>query len=152
MNFFGATSADKVISTMEAAAWNYDIEHVILDNLQFMIGSSTGQQKFMNRFDIQDDALGKFRSFCTKHNVHMTLVIHPRKESEAESLTTDSIFGTAKATQEADNLLLLQKKQDGSKYIDVKKNRFSGDTGSIKIAFHKPSRCFSEATSTKTKS
>lgn len=143
MKFFGSTSIDKVISTMETASWNYDVEHIILDNLQFMMGSPS-QQRYMNRFDVQDDAISKFRSFCTKHNVHMTLVIHPRKENEAELLTTDSIFGTAKATQEADNLLLLQRKQDGSKYIDVKKNRFSGDTGSIRIGFHKASKCFSE--------
>jgi len=39
----------------------------------------------------------------------VSLVIHPRKEDE-EVLTTNSIFGGAKATQEADNVLLLQEK------------------------------------------
>lgn len=47
------------------------------------------------------------RRFATAHNCHVTLVIHPRKETE-EILTTNSIFGGAKATQEADNVLLLQ--------------------------------------------
>jgi twinkle protein len=45
----------------------------------------------------------KLRKFATLHNVHLTLVIHPRKEENDESLTNNSIFGGAKATQEADN-------------------------------------------------
>ena len=47
------------------------------------------------------------RKFATSHNCHVTLVIHPRKEDE-DLLTANSIFGGAKATQEADNVLLLQ--------------------------------------------
>ncbi len=49
----------------------------------------------------------KFRKFATAHNVHVTLVIHPRKEDEVR-LSANSIFGGAKATQEADNVVLLQ--------------------------------------------
>lgn len=45
----------------------------------------------------------KLRKFATLHNVHLTLVIHPRKEDIGENLTTNSIYGGAKATQEADN-------------------------------------------------
>lgn len=56
----------------------------------------------------QDLALDKFRKFATDHNVHITLVIHPRKEDEGHKLTTSSIFGSAKATQEADLVVILQ--------------------------------------------
>lgn len=57
---------------------------------------------------VQDLALDKFRKFATEHNVHITLVIHPRKEDEGYKLTTSSIFGSAKATQEADLVVILQ--------------------------------------------
>lgn len=57
---------------------------------------------------VQDLALDKFRKFATDHNVHITLVIHPRKEDEGHKLTTSSIFGSAKATQEADLVVILQ--------------------------------------------
>lgn len=57
---------------------------------------------------VQDLALDKFRKFATDHNVHITLVIHPRKEDEGFKLTTSSIFGSAKATQEADLVVILQ--------------------------------------------
>ncbi len=52
--------------------------------------------------------MDKFRKFATEKNVHITLVIHPRKEDEAFKLTTSSIFGSAKASQEADLIVILQ--------------------------------------------
>ncbi len=52
----------------------------------------------------------KFRKFATLHNVHVTLVIHPRKEDD-ERLTANSIFGGAKATQESDNVIILQEEE-----------------------------------------
>lgn len=57
---------------------------------------------------LQDVALDKFRKFATEKNVHITLVIHPRKEDEGHKLTLSSIFGSAKATQEADLVVILQ--------------------------------------------
>lgn len=49
------------------------------------------------------------------------MVIHPRKEKDDE-LTTLSIFGSAKASQEADNVLIIQDKRiaiKGKKYLQV---------------------------------
>ena len=77
------------------------------------------------------------------HNVHVTIVIHPRKEPEGQPLSIASVFGTAKATQEADNVIIIQKDKDG-KCVELKKNRFDGDLGRFRIAFNKESRCFSE--------
>merc|ERR1719326_261187 len=92
---------------MGYAVYVYDIGHVIIDNLQFMMGSNL---KTYDRYYAQDMIIGKFRKFASLHNIHLTLVIHPRKEDEP-LLTTNSIFGGAKATQEADNVLLLQEEQ-----------------------------------------
>ena len=48
------------------------------------------------------------------------------QEKESEDLTTASVFGTAKATQEADNVLILQDRRltsvRGRKYIQVNLN------------------------------
>ena len=89
----------------------------------------------------------KFRQFATLHNVHMTLVIHPRKEDD-ERLTSNSIFGGAKATQEADNVILLQEEEVNArlkrKYIQVVKNRFSGDLGVVPLFFNRPTVTFSK--------
>ena len=66
----------------------------------------------------QDRAIQKFRQFATQRNVHVTLVIHPRKEEDNEPLGMQSVFGGAKATQEADNIFILQH-ENKSKYLEV---------------------------------
>ena len=54
-----------------------------------------------------------------------------------------SIFGGAKASQEADNILILQDRRlnspRGKKFIQVTKNRFSGDLGMFPLEFDRES-------------
>lgn len=107
---------------MDHATYVHDIAHVIIDNVQFMMGMSE-DGRHMDRFWKQDLIIAAFRTFATKKNCHVTLVIHPRKEREDEELTTSSIFGGAKASQEADNVLIIQDKRlqslRGKKYLQV---------------------------------
>ncbi|CAF1101475.1 unnamed protein product, partial [Brachionus calyciflorus] len=74
----------------------------------------------------------------------------PRKENSDEYLKISSIFGSAKATQEADNILILQEhkalKEKSStwfKFVEVCKNRYDGDLGKMIIKFDKDNLCFS---------
>ena len=79
--------------------------------------------------------------------MHVTLVIHPRKENE-EKLSTNSIYGGGKATQEADNVLILQEQKvepevsKKIKFIEVCKNRFNGDLGYQPLYFNKSTETF----------
>jgi twinkle protein len=57
---------------------------------------------------MQDIAMEKLRKFATDRNVHLTVVNHPRKEDDQTPLGLSSFFGSAKATQEADIVLILQ--------------------------------------------
>lgn len=93
------------------------------------------------KFDMMDKAIDSFRKFSSIHNIHITLVIHPRKEADGSILNISSVFGTAKATQEADNIMILQY-VDGKKILDIKKNRFSGELGSAVLYFDKNSQKF----------
>lgn len=94
---------------------------------------------------MQDLIISKFRQFATNFNCHVTLVIHPRKEDEPnDPLLINSIFGSAKSTQEADNVIILQSvikvinsKPYRAKYIEVCKNRFDGELGKLFIKFNK---------------
>ena len=74
----------------------------------------------MDRFWKQD-IMATFRKFATMNNCHVTLVMHPLKETDGVELTNNSIFGGAKASQEADNILILQDKRltspRGKKYL-----------------------------------
>lgn len=78
MTFHGQQSIKVVMETIEHAQYIHDIHHVIIDNVQFMMGTSD-EAKHMDRFWRQDAIIAAFRTFATKKNCHVTLVIHPRK-------------------------------------------------------------------------
>lgn len=132
------------------------------------MGLSAGVDAHMDRFYKQDLVIGTFRNFATQRNCHVTLIIHPRKEKESEELSISSIFGGAKASQEADNILIIQKKMIQSlhikKYIQVSssypywkdivklwtifywfqivKNRYTGELGLMPLSFNKTGLSF----------
>lgn len=58
LRFFGTTDLDEVIDAMEYANNVYDVKHIIIDNLQFMMGHS----QHFNKFD-QQDLVRFFRNF-----------------------------------------------------------------------------------------
>ncbi|XP_015436054.1 PREDICTED: twinkle protein, mitochondrial [Dufourea novaeangliae] len=155
MTFHGQQSIKVVMDAVEHATYVHDIAHVIIDNVQFMMGTSE-DHKHMDRFWKQDDIISKFRNFATKYNCHVTAIIHPRKERIEEELTTSSIFGSAKASQEADNVLIIQDKRlssiRGKKYLQVAKNRYSGDLGIMTLDFEKSSLSYSPKMKPKTES
>ncbi|XP_017488408.1 PREDICTED: twinkle protein, mitochondrial [Rhagoletis zephyria] len=145
MTFHGQQPLKLVMEAVEHAQYVHDISHVIIDNLQFMMGTSMTLKS--DKFWEQDAIISAFRSFATKNNVHVTLVMHPRKERAEEDLTASSVFGTAKATQEADNVLIIQDKRltsiRGKKYLQIVKNRYSGDLGIMPLEFDKESLSYS---------
>lgn len=147
MTFHGQQSIKVVMEAIEHATYVNDIQHVIIDNVQFMMGLSD-EVRHGDRFWKQDAIIASFRTFATKHNCHVTLVIHPRKEKDSEDLSTSSIFGSAKASQEADNVLIIQDKRlqsiRGKKFLQVAKNRYSGDLGIMPLDFDKESLSYAQ--------
>ena len=75
--FLLSEDVEKVLDAMAYAVYVHDISHVIIDNIQFMIGTMGGG---LDRFAKQDQCIEMFRKFATLHDVHVSLVIHPRKE------------------------------------------------------------------------
>lgn len=108
-----------------------------------MISRQANSNSSFDKFDAQDIAIEKFRKFATERNVHVTLVVHPRKEDESAKLSISSIYGSAKATQEADIVLILQHEHN-KKYIDIRKNRFSGTLGQTPLFFDRKSCRYTE--------
>lgn len=133
-----------------------------------MMGTSDEPRHF-DKYWKQDEIIAAFRTFATRRNCHVTLVIHPRKvvfvliplvrlllwhtiilqEKSDEDLTTNSIFGSAKATQEADNVLIIQDKRlvsvKGKKYLQIAKNRYSGDLGIMMLDFDREALSYAKA-------
>lgn len=143
MTFHGQQNIKTVMDTMQHAVYLYDINHVVIDNLQFMMGQ---EHISVDKFAVQDHIIGAFRKFATNSCCHVTLIIHPRKEEDDKELQTASIFGSAKASQEADNVLILQEKKmvtsPGRRSLQVTKNRFDGDVGIFPMDFIKSSLTF----------
>lgn len=137
----GQHSIKTVIDAMVHAVIANGVQHVIVDNLQFMINADD-MNSSLDLYRLQDRIFSEFRRFATLYNCHVTLVIHPRKEPESAELSNNSISGTAKATQEADNIIILQSTKQ-RQYIQVTKNRFDGARGHFFIEFDKPTRSFS---------
>src|SRR5690606_12840770 len=73
MKFHGSTDIDHVLDAMEYAVYVYDVEHIILDNLQFMTPGVIS--KGFEKFDILDSTVSKLRKFATTNNIHLSLVI-----------------------------------------------------------------------------
>lgn len=141
MRYHGSNEIERVIEAMEYANYVHDCSHVVLDNLQFMTSGQGGHGK--DRFAVLDDAIGQIREFCTVRNAHVSLVVHPRKEDDDMKIMTSSVFGSAKATQEADNVVILQKTSDGP-VLDIRKNRFDGALGTLRLKFDKKNLLFEE--------
>lgn len=100
-----------------------------------------------DRFLKQDLLISSLRQFSTEFDCHITLVAHPRKEKEEITLNNNSLYGGIKASQEADNVLIIMNKFHPryrcSKYIQITKNRYNGSLGVIPLYFDKNSLCFS---------
>lgn len=137
LNFHSGTELSEVLSAMEFSVYRDDVQHIILDNLQFMMprdAAYRSSKSGFEKFESQDYAIDQFRKFSTEHNVNIILVIHPKKDDDRNSLGISSIFGTAKASQEADAIIILQR-DESKTYLDIRKNRYDGELGKINLGF-----------------
>ena len=141
MSYYGAQDLREVLKTIEYSVYAHDIEHVIIDNLQFMTSTLHASSATDDRFLVMDRAIAAFRRCASDLNIHITVVVHPRKENDGGALQTASIYGSAKASQEADNVLILQRSDQLQ--MQITKNRFSGTVGVLPLSFHPESLCLS---------
>lgn len=141
LTYHGQQTTTSVLKAMTEAVQVWGVQHVIIDNLQFMLGTA---ERSIDRWWEQDKAVAAFRRFATANNCHVTLIVHPKKIPEGQLLGIDSIFGGAKVAQEADNILILQVKETGTvnqskKALQVVKNRYGGYLGVLPLKFHRES-------------
>ncbi|KAI6654845.1 hypothetical protein LOD99_2724 [Oopsacas minuta] len=145
MNFYGATKIEDIIETIDYAVYMYDVEHVIVDNLQFMVSLEFQNDKYF----VQDKIVAALRRFATEKAVHISLVVHPRKENDEVVLEKSSIYGTAKAIQEADNIMILHSNPGQAKALEVCKNRFDGTLGLVRLQYSTSDSTFSNLKSSR---
>lgn len=144
MNFYGSTPIDLMFETLDYAIYAYDIQLICIDNMQFMLSQqAAGPQKF----ELQDMVASRLRQLASDRNVHICVIIHPKKVDDDNNLTVGSIFGTAKISQEADSIMILQKNNlPNYRILQVKKNRFDGEVGEVSMLFNPDNKRYFEIT------
>ena len=67
------------------------------------------------------------------------------KNGQPADLHIESVGGSPKSTQEADNIIMIQRDKDShQRVIDVQKNRFSGTLGRLTLCFDKSRMIYQE--------
>ena len=64
------------MQSLEHAIYANDVELICIDNLQFMLST---QAEGVQKFDLQDRVVSDLRRLATEKNVHICLIIHPKK-------------------------------------------------------------------------
>ena len=101
LSYYGAIDCDTVISQIGSEIETRGIKHVILDNLQFMTSLDARYSEVYAR---QDYICHRLRMLATEANIHVSLVIHPRKvdvtkTGQPADLLIESVGGSPKSTQ-----------------------------------------------------
>merc|ERR1712176_947909 len=107
----------------------------------------------MGIFTNQDNAVRMFRNLATKYNVHVTLVIHPRKTSTKTGglalINEYDLAGRARAIQEADNVIIMQTKLERGEpredWIQIVKCRHGNGLGSVNVSYDPASKTYHQA-------
>lgn len=135
----GANDEDCLFEVMKYAYKRHDVKRFVIDNLKTI--------RFRNEKDFyrsQGLLVSRAKSFAKKYNVHIDLVVHPRKTSNQE-LADEDVGGSVDIIDLADNIItvgritdeMIESAKDEDKlkiegkqtFLTIKKNREYGDTG-----------------------
>nr|CDJ84110.1 Twinkle protein [Haemonchus contortus] len=143
---FREKSINQIASAIRTQVIEMACQHVVIDNLQFLVSQTTmndDQSSSQDRFHLQDRFVGHMRNLATQYGVHVTMVVHPVKtDSDVEKLCVRvkgdadldilHLGGSCSVTQEADNVLTIQRRRDDRdrgkirKFLHISKNRYGG--------------------------
>uniref|UniRef100_A0A183C5B5 SF4 helicase domain-containing protein n=1 Tax=Globodera pallida TaxID=36090 RepID=A0A183C5B5_GLOPA len=112
-------------------------QHLVIDNLQSLVDLATVSIDTMSageRIHQQDRFVGMLRRLANSQELHITVVVHPVKESNEHGYYELQHIGgpSAKIAQEADNVLVIQRRRDLEdrrrfrKFLYILKNRYGG--------------------------
>uniref|UniRef100_A0A1I7TJN9 SF4 helicase domain-containing protein n=2 Tax=Caenorhabditis tropicalis TaxID=1561998 RepID=A0A1I7TJN9_9PELO len=132
---FMEKSINEIARAIRIHVENSGIQHVVIDNLQFLINQgmmADEKSSGLDRFHLQDRFVGYMRQLATQNQIHITMVVHPRKTDGDAEIDVQHFGGSARVTQEADNVLAIQRKRDDRdrskfrKFLYILKNRYYG--------------------------
>lgn len=137
----GKNEEDCLFEIMEYAYKRHNVKRFVLDNLKTIRFKS--EKDF---YRAQGLFVGRLKGFCRKYNVHIDLVVHPRKTGKDE-IDDEDVGGSVDIIDLADNIVdvskitdkmiercpdedeeLKIKLQENNTILAIKKNRWYGDT------------------------
>lgn len=137
-----ADEADSVIKIFEQAYKRYDCTVFMVDNL--MTVRTAKENEF---YQAQADFTIKLRKFAAQYNVHVHLVVHPKKTNGKSVSDNDEVGGLGTITNIACNVLSVQRNEgedaqykDYDSTIKVLKNRFYGVLDEVRLIYCEKSR------------
>lgn len=132
----GEDEIESLIEVMEYAYRRYNCKRFVIDNLKTL--RVTESKDFYRQ---QATIINSFRKFAVSFNVHIDLVVHPRKTSSDE-LSDEDVGGSSDIIDLAHNIVEIQRiyadrlaEDVDQKYLEndtiirIKKNREYGDVG-----------------------
>ena len=123
-----------ILKVFEIAAKRYDCRVFLVDNLMTADYGRTTDSDFYRQ---QSRFVGQLVDFAKRHNGHVHLVAHPRKEQG--ELSAESVSGSGDITNRPANVITVarkEKQRDGCDVIiDIKKNRWEGIKGHIMLDY-----------------
>uniref|UniRef100_A0A0N5C1J8 SF4 helicase domain-containing protein n=1 Tax=Strongyloides papillosus TaxID=174720 RepID=A0A0N5C1J8_STREA len=132
---FRNKTISEIYNILEKNIVQYGIQHIVVDNIQFLVGlCALANEKItpMERNSLQDRFVSLLRNLATDYGVHVTIVLSPRRTTGDYSIDLQDINSSGKITQEADNILVISRRQNdedskrAKKYFIILKNRFGG--------------------------
>ncbi len=79
MDFYGSHSIEKILSTIIYSIEKHNVHVVVIDTLQFLLSE---QGDGFKKFELQDTLMARLREITIRYNIHVVVVIHPRKTDD----------------------------------------------------------------------
>jgi twinkle protein len=128
-----------ILKIFEYASQRYDCKVYLVDNLM------TARTEYGNNNDFYQDQANfviQLKAFARNYNVHVMLVVHPKKNNNNTDFDNDDIGGMTVIPDIADDVYRISRKdhEDYDILLKVGKNRSDGANDNIGLKFCKVSR------------
>lgn len=147
-----ASHEENIIRTFEYAVRKHGCAVFLLDNLMVVDFEDTRSNQ-ENYYRAQSGFTGRLVEFAKKHEVHVHLVVHPRKTQGRGGISdADDVGGSGDITNRADNVISMERLSDEKAQelgcctvLRVIKNRDFGETVKLSLDYDPKSRRFYKA-------
>jgi len=95
----------ELMADIEWHVKNHGIKVAFVDNLNFILDVTTAEKQILE----MDRVIHELIIFCKKTDVHVVMVMHPKKTDSGRVLSEFDIKGSSTAVQESHNVFLLNR-------------------------------------------